>query len=43
MGLGDYAGEIIKPLKIATVFDESQVYSNLDAYDNIKLLELEEI
>ncbi|MBC1559988.1 ATP-binding cassette domain-containing protein [Listeria booriae] len=38
MGFEDYLGEIIKPVNIATVFDESQLYSNLNAYDNIKLL-----
>ncbi|MBC1984247.1 ATP-binding cassette domain-containing protein [Listeria booriae] len=38
MGFEDYLGEIIKPVNIAAVFDESQLYSNLNAYDNIKLL-----
>ncbi|MBC1211950.1 ATP-binding cassette domain-containing protein [Listeria booriae] len=38
MGFEDYLGEITKPVNIAVVFDESQLYSNLNAYDNIKLL-----
>lgn len=38
MGFEDYIGDIIKPLKIAAVFDESNLYTNLNAYDNIKLL-----
>lgn len=38
MGFENYSGEIVKPINIAAVFDESQLYSNLNAQDNIKLL-----
>ncbi|MBC1371649.1 ATP-binding cassette domain-containing protein [Listeria booriae] len=38
MGFENYSGEIIKPLNIAAVFDEANLYSHLNAYDNIKLL-----
>ncbi|KGL38758.1 hypothetical protein BMT55_07150 [Listeria newyorkensis] len=38
MGFEDYSGEIVKSRNIAAVFDESHLYSNLNAYDNIGLL-----
>ncbi|AQY51943.1 hypothetical protein UE46_13510 [Listeria weihenstephanensis] len=38
MGFEDYSGEVIKPVNVATVFDESHLYSNLNAFDNIALL-----
>ncbi|MBC2675472.1 ATP-binding cassette domain-containing protein [Listeria booriae] len=38
MGFEDYSGKIVKPTNIAAVFDESHVYSNLNAHDNIALL-----
>lgn len=38
MGFENYSGEIVKPINIAAVFDESQLYSNLNVQDNIKLL-----
>ncbi|EUJ32145.1 ATP-binding cassette domain-containing protein [Listeria cornellensis] len=38
MGFEDYSGEIMKSRNIAAVFDESHLYCNLNAYDNIALL-----
>ncbi|EUJ18501.1 multidrug ABC transporter ATPase [Listeria grandensis FSL F6-0971] len=38
MGFEAYSGEVVKPKNVAAVLDESHLYSNLNAYDNIILL-----